>query len=308
MNRSRISALVLATLLAATAATALAAQPESFLLMAGKAGGGASAQQGYLGVGIRDCNTPDAHGAEIVAVDHDGPAGKAGLREHDIILQMNAKIVQSAELLHQMLQAMRPGKLVSLLILRDGKKQTVTATLADENQLANHAWDNHMTVPAPTEFAAFGLLGGMPPMTAAPDLEVPAVTSVVGPSYTGAMLETLSPQLADFFGATTGAGLLVRNVEVNSPAATAGIHAGDIIIRAAGYAMTAPADWMRAIHGSRGKAVPILILRDKHELNLSMTPDDKRRSSITLPFGPFFPMPLPVELIFVQPGIAIYTI
>src|SRR5207253_5819250 len=61
-----------------------------------------SARQGYFGVDVRDV-TPDqvgplklrdTHGAEVVLVDHDAPAGKAGLREHDVILQMNGQVIQ----------------------------------------------------------------------------------------------------------------------------------------------------------------------------------------------------------------------
>src|ERR1700683_5565601 len=58
--------------------------------------------QGYLGVDIRDVSADqmialrlkEQRGAEIIRVDHDGPAGKAGLREHDVILQMNGKQIE----------------------------------------------------------------------------------------------------------------------------------------------------------------------------------------------------------------------
>jgi len=50
--------------------------------------------QGYLGVNLSEVDTDritalhlkDAHGAEVTLVDHDAPAGKSGLKVHDVIL------------------------------------------------------------------------------------------------------------------------------------------------------------------------------------------------------------------------------
>src|ERR1700755_50437 len=73
---------------------------DAMLRMVGLSG---KTPQGYLGVDLRDLSEDqisalklkDAqHGAEIVGVDHDGPACKAGLLLHDIILQMNGQAIE----------------------------------------------------------------------------------------------------------------------------------------------------------------------------------------------------------------------
>src|SRR5690348_12349953 len=59
----------------------------------------------YLGVFVRDLSPEQAaalkvnqdNGAEITMVDRDGPAGKAGLKDHDVIVSVNGAPVQGAE-------------------------------------------------------------------------------------------------------------------------------------------------------------------------------------------------------------------
>ena len=77
-----------------------------------------------------------------------------------------------------------------------------------------------------------------------------------------------------------GAGLLVRSVEPNSPAALAGMHAGDVIVKAASHTMSTLADWTRALKSGKDKPVPVVVLRDKKEQTLMMTLDTKKRSSV----------------------------
>jgi S1-C subfamily serine protease len=117
------------------------------------------------------------------------------------------------------------------------------------------------------------------------------------------MLETLSAQLAEYFGVPSGTGLLVRSVEANSPAALAGMRAGDVVVRANAKAVASSADWTRAIKDSHGRPLAVVVLRDKKEQTFSLTPDSKRRSSLQqstdgseramlAPIG-FFWLPLP---------------
>jgi len=52
------------------------------------------------------------------------------------------------------------------------------------------------------------------------------------------MVENLTPQLGDFFGAKGAKGVLVRSVEKGSVAAKAGLRAGDVIVRVNGEPVT----------------------------------------------------------------------
>ncbi len=252
--------------------------------------------QGYLGVGIRDVgeeqvsalHLKDTHGAEVVLVDHDGPAGKAGLHEHDVILQMNGQPVEGAEQLHQMLRTTKPGRFVSFLVCRDGQQIKLTAKLADQSILEKQAWESHMTVPEPSQekmpFAAgfFAPVPPVPPVQTATGFSQNNMiaTTIFSPSYTGAVLETMGPQLAEFFG---GAGLLVRSVDANSPAAAAGMKAGDVVVRVNAAPIANGNDWSRVMREQAGKSVSVVVLREKHEQTLTLVPDGKRRSALTLP-------------------------
>ncbi len=257
-------------------------------------GNGNHAQgQGYLGIMVRDVTDAElstlhlkkARGAEVTMVDHDGPAGKAGLRAHDVILAVNGTQVDDEDGLHRILHDLQPGRTVSLNVCRDGAEQTVSATMANRAELEKQAWEQHWVVPEPADEAV-----------AAP--ATPAARTGFGhgfmsgrllsltPAYTGATVDAMGAQLADYFGVKDGKGLLVHEVAINSPAALAGLHAGDVVTRMNGGRVATRSDWTRALHDSKGHPVSLTVVRERHEQTLTMVPDVKHRSSVETPPPP----------------------
>src|SRR6266487_6233407 len=108
----------------------------------------------YLGVDTRDV-TPDRvsvlhlkeeSGVEVTMVDQDAPAGKSGLKEHDVILTVNDQKVESVEQLRRLIREIPAGRTVAVGISREGQPMSVKATLAERNKLMgnNHEWNFNM--------------------------------------------------------------------------------------------------------------------------------------------------------------------
>jgi serine protease Do len=229
--------------------------------------------QGYLGVGTHDIDNEhaaqlklkDTRGAEVVTVDHDAPGPKAGLRVHDVILQMNNQTVEGEAQFGRMLREMAPGRTVALLVSRDGVQQTITVTLCDQAALEANAWSQHtpvepdeddnLSLPSPHSGFGSGFLSSLG----------------MNPAYTGLELDMLGPQLADFFGVHDGQGLLVRRVDDNSPGSVAGLRAGDVIMTVNGRIVATTSQWFRTMRANKGKHVQLTVMRDHKEATVTLT-------------------------------------
>src|SRR5579863_1832466 len=96
-----------------------------------------AANRGYLGVGVveltddrvKALNLKDNQGVEVKRVDENSPAAKAGLKENDVILEVNGKGVDGIEQFQRSIGETSPGTKVDLTIWRNGARQTVSATL-----------------------------------------------------------------------------------------------------------------------------------------------------------------------------------
>ena len=270
----------------------------------------ARSAQGYLGVDVRDLTDEelnalkikDARGAEITRLDHDGPACKAGVREHDVVLQIDGRPVEGQEQFRRTLHETPAGRTVTLLLLRDGQQQTLKATMANREEVERQAWDQHMTVVDPD-----GTSAPPPPPAAEPSGHVRSglaflhggsattepgsgksrsfLGTMLGAPYIGAVVEPVGPQLGQFFGVPSGVGLLVKSVDPNSPAAVAGMRAGDVVVKANQMMMSTESDWTKSLHENKGRAIPVLVLREKKEQTLTLTPDAKRKAFVQVPQG-----------------------
>jgi serine protease Do len=229
----------------------------------------------YMGVDITDV-TPerlaalklkDERGVEVTMVDQDAPAGKAGLKEHDVILTMNGTTVESGAQLRRMIRETPAGRVVTLGVSRDGQPLTLKVQLADRRK--SIAWG-----PKPKDFKF-----EMPAMPAMPDFDVPVSVVVVHSSMrSGLMVENITPQLGDFFGVKSGKGVLVRSVEKGSRAEKSGFRAGDVIVRVNDQNVQDTSDFSHAIRSNTTGSVTVGIIRDKHEQNLTLPLPERKDS------------------------------
>ena len=97
-------------------------------------------------------------------------------------------------------------------------------------------------------------------------------------------MEDLTPQLGEFFGAKNGEGVLVRSVERGSPAETAGLKAGDVIVKVGTDRISNSSEWRRLMRQRRSGAIPLTILRDRHEQTLSLKLPERRSSDAAYDF------------------------
>lgn len=236
----------------------------------------------YLGVDTRDV-TPDRlaplhlkdeRGVEVTMVDQDAPAGKAGLKENDVILTMNGSEVQSVEQLRRMIRETPPGRLVTLGISRDGQIMSIKVELGDRKKSFSHDMG-----PGGKQFK-FNM-PVMPAMPVLPDMDLPVSVVVVhSAARSGLMVENLTPQLGDFFGAKNGQGVLVRSVEKGSRADKAGFRAGDVIVKVNGESIHDSGDFSHALRARKDNTASINFIRDKKEQTITITLPEHKQSEL----------------------------
>lgn len=82
----------------------------------------------YLG-SIPDMSAPETPGVRLTGVRPDSPADKAGLKAGDIIVEFDGKPVKDLYGYTDAMQARKPGDTVTIVVLRDGTRTTLSATL-----------------------------------------------------------------------------------------------------------------------------------------------------------------------------------
>jgi serine protease Do len=236
----------------------------------------------YLGVDTRDITSDrlaalhlkDERGVEVTMVDQDAPAGKAGLKEQDVILSMNGTDVQSVEQLRRMIRETPPGRTVTLGISRNGQLMTVKVELADRKQ-------NYARNFGPDSKQFKFNMPIMPALPNLPEMDLPVSIVVVHSSArSGLMVENLTPQLGDFFGAKNGQGVLVRSVEKGSRADKAGFRAGDVIVKINGEPIHDSGDFTHALRSRKENTASISVIRDKKEQTITLTLPERKQSEL----------------------------
>jgi serine protease Do len=90
--------------------------------------------RGYLGVSLnpgdldedaaRSLGLKEAGGVLIAGVQPKGPAERAGLRDGDVILELNGEKVRDSKSFRSAIAALKPGTQIDLAVARDGERKT----------------------------------------------------------------------------------------------------------------------------------------------------------------------------------------
>lgn len=263
-----------------------------------------------IGVMVQDLNADElkslsgvTSGVRIDEVDQESAAAKAGLREGDIVVEFDGERVRSARQFSRLVQETVSGRVVKLGIVRGGQKQTVDVTpdsramawAVDGDRIGREIARSMRELEPRLREIEPRLREIEPRMREleprfreleprlrefgfnSPGFNFDFRDMIPGTprGRLGVQLESLSPQLAEYFGVKDG-GVLVSGVTKESPAEKAGLKAGDVIVAIDGDRVRDYDDVMSELRDKTGE-VSIGIVRDKKESTLKATVEEIER-------------------------------
>ena len=157
----------------------------------------------------------DVSGALVSGVQPDSPAARAGLRQGDVIVSLDGEKLADNNALRNRIAGTKPGSKVAVEVLRDGRSQTLYATLeleADRDDASGR-------------------------LAKAPDADGFGMT-----------VQPLTPDVArelELSGRREG--VVIREVDPDGAAAAAGLQPGDVIAQVNGKAVTSASELKSAL-------------------------------------------------------------
>jgi len=206
-------------------------------------------QRGWLGVNIGNLDEemaeamdlPDTRGAVVQQVLPDTPAADAGLKQGDVVVSIDGSPLKNMRDLQLTIARKDPGTVVTLAVIRDGKKKKIQVELGqfpdDQTGTAQDLNEAHT-----------GTLG--------------------------LTVEPITPDLQKQFGIETSRGLVVTGVDPSSPAADKGIQSGDVILEINRKQVDSLKDFRKALKDAPDdKPVLFLVERGGRTFFLAVRPE-----------------------------------
>jgi serine protease Do len=257
----------------------------------------------------------EPRGVGVQSVVKGSPAERAGLRERDVIVRFDGEAVTSVRKLNRLIDESSPEHTARLTLLRGGSEQQLSATLGKQEGFAPAIGQNFMQgfdSNAARELAErykgdSGLTKQRAEELRRSGEEVrkrmeelwrnnpggnPGGGNLFGfveGRRIGITSTSLGPQLAGYFGVQKG--VLVNSVVDGSPAARAGIKAGDVIVEAAGEQVSDSDDLTRALNKQREGEVTLSVYRDRKQRTVRVTPERRQPQSFQFSPGQFYRIP-----------------
>ena len=226
------------------------------------------AASGYLGLGLQaldaDLRTGldlPVEGVLVNSVAPESPAARAGLVKGDVLLTFDGKPSPDPTELRRLVRATTPGRKVVVELWRNGARRTIEVTVGEAPADAERAPESDVRRRIVvngrelTEDDAMRWFEGDDdgPFTRAPRMFMMREPAGANRGRLGVRIEPLRDDLAEALGATGVKGVLVLEVMPDSPAARAGMRAGDIVTRVADRAVPSPDSLVAALADRDGK-------------------------------------------------------
>ena len=210
-----------------------------------------------------------AEGAVVESVNPKSPAATAGLREKDVILEFDGERVRSASHLTRLVIETPAGRDVALVVMRDGHRTNLHLTTeAGANTWFDPTFGEAIAQEA--QRAAREIRRNLPDMI---DGMRPGMATR---GRLGVSVQEVTPELAEYFGVKSG--VLVASVVPDSPAAKAGLKAGDVITVVNGKSVGSPRELVQALPAGEGSyEVDLTVVRDKQSRSVKATLDPASR-------------------------------
>lgn len=192
---------------------------------------------GYLGISMNDVtpenssffNLPDATGAIVSQVTPDSPASRAGLKNGDVLRELNGNRIVNGGALQVAVSQVSPGNTISLGILRDGKPETVQVKVGE--------FHNNTEVADNSD------------------------SSAQHGAKLGVAVGELTPELRQQLNIPSQVnGAAIQSVRPASPAEDAGLAPGDVILEVNRHPVQSADKFVSAVHAApAGKDILLLI-------------------------------------------------
>lgn len=216
----------------------------------------------------KELKLPAERGVLLERVVPDSPAAKGGLKDNDVITEINGQRVEGAAQFRRMIHEIPAGRSAQFTVWRDGHAQTISVTLGKSEEHGN-TWFK----TGPRAFSMQLPRIEIPEVAPMPDMEWGGNYGALFGSRPrlGIDAEDLSGQFGAYFGAPDGEGVLVREVNSGSPAEKAGVKSGDVITTLNGERIRSLGDLREKLAGKRDeKSVKLGVLRNKSAVSITV--------------------------------------
>ena len=199
-------------------------------------------------IGVRVADQPD-RGVLIRAVEPNSAAAKAGLKSEDVIVTFDKQDVIGVVQFARLVRETPVGRVVEVKVQRDNREETfqVTTERAPKTPVGIDLSDLRDRIMR----------------------QMPDIRPSISVSQYGIRVDSLTPQLREFFGVGANEGVLVASVETDSAAAKAGLKSGDVITAVDAKRISTPQDFSHEMR-SAGSTVTLTIVRDKQEREIQI--------------------------------------